>query len=130
MKYSEAERKAWKQNKAELAKQVKAMGADQIERLACELGTVTVEGHRLSGFNTCYLWMQAGRALAMVGGCDQWRKAGRMIAEGQHAAGYIYVPMNGRKVERGAEEDSTNGRPIGFRLVPMFDVSQTVEVAQ
>jgi len=121
--------KAWYKKMGDMAKGIRSMSKEEQEKKAVQLGTVTCEGHLLSPFNTCYLWQQAGRALLQVGGCNQWRKVKRAIMKGQHAAGYIYVPIGPRQEEgtekTEGEEEST--RPF-FKLVPVFDVSQTVEI--
>jgi antirestriction protein ArdC len=105
------------------------MSSEEQQQKAGIMGTTTVEGHKLSIFNTLYLWQQAGRALLQVGGCNQWRKAKRAVRKGEHAAGYIYVPI-GNKVEEkteNADGEKDNTRPF-FKLVPVFDIGQTVEI--
>ena len=121
MKYSEADRKAWKANLKAVADRVRAMPEDQREKLAAEYGTITAEGRALSPFNTIYLAMQAGRPLAQIGGFRQWGKAGRMVEKGEKAIGYIWVPLK-RKTGVDGEDK------LRFRLVPVFDVSQTAAI--
>lgn len=100
------------------------MPAGDREDMAARYGTVTAEGHRLSTYNAIFLAIQAGRPLAQVGGFRQWKKAGRMVVKGQHAVGYMYVPMR----RRDAEGEEVTEEKLRFRLVPVFDVTQT-EVA-
>jgi hypothetical protein len=130
---SKEEIKAWYKKMGNMAKTIRSMTPEQQHAQACQHGTVTCEGHLLSPFNTCFLASQAGRGLAQIGGVQQWRKVKRAVMKGQHAAGYIYVPIGNRvedKAEKseGAEgEGEENSRPF-FKLVPVFDVSQTVEI--
>lgn len=121
--------KAWYKMMGENAAKIRAMSSEEQQQKAGQVGTITVEGHKLSIFNTLYLWQQAGRALLQVGGCNQWRKAKRAVKKGEHAAGYIYVPI-GNKVEEKAEKaegEAEDTRPF-FKLVPVFDIGQTVEI--
>jgi len=122
-KYTEEERAAWREKMRQLAQTVRELPQEEQEKLAAQYGTVTCEGHALSPFNCIFLANQTGRILAIVGGCRQWGKAGRKVVKGEKAAGYIYVPM-GQEVK----EDGEEGR-MKFRLVPVFDVSQTEEGA-
>ena len=121
--------KAWYKKMGDMAKNIRAMSKEDQENTAAKLGTITCEGHLLSPFNTCFLWTQAGRALVQVGGCNQWRKVKRAVMKGQHAAGYIYVPIGNRTEEKaeGTDGEEGNSRPF-FKLVPVFDVSQTCEI--
>jgi len=125
---TEAQKQEWKGAMQELARQVRSMSPQEREAVALRCGTITAEGHALSVYNTCFLWTQAGRVLVQVGGFRQWERVGRKVREGEHAAGYIYVPMSGKKRDddepETAEERATGMR---FRLVPVFDVSQTIE---
>ncbi len=106
-----------------LSAKVKAMPEDERQRLACEYGTLTAEGHTLSAKNTILLAMQAGRPLAQVGGYKQWLKVNRQVIKGQHSIGSMYVPTRGKKKDD--EEADTRQR---FVLVSVFDVTQTEEV--
>lgn len=123
-KRSEAERAEWHAKLKELAERVRALSTDEQAAMAAEAGTITAEGRALSPFNSIFLAMQAGRPLAQVGGFRQWQNAGRMVRAGQHAAGYIWVPLTGKKTEPGAQGE-TEAERTRFRMVPVFDVSQT-----
>ena len=129
--YTMEERKAWHGRMAELARKVRAMEPDERARLAETAGTRTCEGHVLGTFNTIYLMMQNGGTVpAMVGGVRQWRKVGRAVMKGEHALGYIYVPMGSRPSD-GPESDAAEVETtsnVRFRLVPVFDIEQTIEV--
>lgn len=125
-KYSEAERAAWKEKMRKVARLVKDMGTEERERLAVKCGTLTAEGRTLSPYNTCFLWIQAQKALAQVGGFNQWQRVGRKVRAGEKACGYIYVPLGVRSDSEGGPETESDERPR-FRLVPVFDVTQTEE---
>lgn len=126
-KRTDEEKKAWKEGMANLAAKVRQMTEEEKEAIACKCGTLTAEGHPLSPYNTIFLWMQAGKALAQIGGFKQWQRIGRKVVKGQHAVGYIYVPMNGKKKEE--EKSTEKAERMHFRLVPVFDVEQTEKVA-
>jgi hypothetical protein len=128
---SPEEIKAWYKTMADRAAEIRAMSETDRENLAAQAGTITCEGCPLSVFNTCFLWQQAGRALLQVGGFRQWKKAGREVIKGQHASGYIYVPMQKREEDAdGSDEGGETEEKARkfFKLVPVFDVTQTVEI--
>lgn len=126
MKRTPEEVAAWKERLAGVAAKVRALPADRQAALAAEYGTVTAEGHQLSAYNSIFLAMQAGRPLAQVGGFRQWRKAGRMVSKGERAVGYMYVPMKRRNGDGDtAGSDGETDEKLRFRLVPVFDVTQT-----
>ena len=126
MKRTPEEVAAWKSKMRQLAKRVEAIPEGDRESLAAKYGTVTAEGHHLSAYNSVFLAMQAGRPLLQVGGFRQWKKVGRMVSKGQHAAGYMYVPMKRRN---GDDQTGETEEKVRFRLVPVFDIAQTEEVA-
>ena len=123
MKRSPEEIKAWREKMKALSAKVKAMPEDERQRLACEYGTLTAEGHTLSAKNAILLAMQAGRPLAQIGGYNQWLKVGRQVRKDQHSIGAIYVPTNGKKKDEDEEADTRQR----FVLVSVFDVTQTEE---
>lgn len=110
-----------------LAAKVRALPPERQSEMAGELGTVTCEGRPLSRFNCVYLLIQGGSSypLAMVGGFRQWKKAGRSVRKGETAAGYIFVPLT----RKGKDRDPGDDDAVFFRLVPVFDVTQTDAVA-
>ncbi len=105
-----------------LIKQVSALTPEQREEIARRSPIVTSEGHPISAYNACFLTMQTELPLTIVGGFRQWQMAGRQVSPGQQAAGYIYVPMKGK-------DDAPKEEKLRFRLVPVFDISQTEEIA-
>jgi len=120
MKRTLDEKKSWYKKMANLAADIKKLSDERRAEIVTQCGTINVEGRTLSAFNTCFLWMQAGGPLAQVGGFRQWQKVGRRVMEGQHAKGYIYVPMKGKKDQELSEDEK-----MRFKLVPVFDVKQT-----
>lgn len=120
--YTQAERKAWWLKMNSLAKQIGRMPADQQKAIADKIGTVTCEGHPLSMFNCCFLYQQTERPLAMVGGHNQWKRAGRIVRKGEHACGHIWVPLG----KKNGDQETDDDRPR-FRLIPVFDITQTEE---
>ena len=105
-----------------LAKQVSAMPVEERTALAQRIGLRTIEGHELSCFNACMVFMQRPCA-SIVGGFQQWRRAGRMVRKGEHGAA-IWVPVGTpREGEQG--QDTPDLDDVRFVLGTVFDVSQT-----
>src|SRR3990167_3519729 len=113
----------------ELTKRLTAM--TDTERAAITRGlAVTIEGHTLSPTNQMLIAYQSigQQPATVVGGFQQWRKAGRCVAKGQH--GYaIWVPI-GKKDKPGDEPASTSkpastDERTGFMLATVFDITQT-----
>jgi hypothetical protein len=131
MKRTEEERKAWAQKMRALVKQVGDLSATERADIAARCMVTTCEGHPLSVFNNAFLACQTDAPLTIVGGFRQWSKAGRAVRSGEHAAGYIYVPLNSQKNDDAADagEEGRDGQRerLRFRLVPVFDVAQTDE---
>jgi hypothetical protein len=131
---TEAQRAAAKERREkmrELSKQIGAMSDAQRAQIVEKVGAVlTIERRPLSLFNSCMILTQAGASpVSVVGGFQQWRKAGRCVRKGEH--GYaIWVPM--KKGETSQEQQPQDGekkdRP-GFILGTVFDISQTEEKA-
>jgi hypothetical protein len=128
MKHSPEEARAWRAKMNALAREIRSMSPEARAKVP---GILTCEGHALSPFNVCYLYHQTlglgTGAPTMVGGFRQWQKVGRMVSEGEHAIGYIFVPMGGVKSSDPEREEES---AVHFRLVPVFDVMQTKEITQ
>ena len=104
----------------------------EAERAALVHGlATTIEGHTLSMTNQMLIAYQSvgQQQVTIVGGFQQWKRAGRTVTRGQH--GYaIWVPI-GRKSPNGQEKtETTDGDKPGFMLATVFDISQTQEVGQ
>ena len=112
----------------QLSKTIAAMSEADRQALAAQVGTILTCGEpprQLSPYNTCMLVSQRPDA-TVVGGFQQWKRLGRAVKKGEKAS-YIWVPMmpsNGddRPTRDGSEPDEQR-----FRLVAVFDVSQTQE---
>ena len=83
----------------------------------------TIEGRALSHRNTYMLYLQCnGHQPTIVGGFQQWRRAGRTVMKGQH--GYsILFPAGHKNNETGDIEDVYN-----FYAANVFDITQTEEL--
>lgn len=130
--------------------------ADVVSKLKPELraqilihykGVMSIEEHKMSDWNTFSLVFQRayqeggsfdldGKAypdLSIVGGFQQWKRAGRRVKKGEHAL-YLSIPcMRGKaKPEDGAmilpadlgKIEERENSPY-FKFVPVFDISQT-----
>src|SRR5688572_28866296 len=130
MRRTPGEIAAWRQRMVKLAKMVSQLALDEQAVFVERLGGVsaTVEGHPLSLTNTIFLAMQSeGQPVALVGGFQQWKQAGRSVRHGQKAK-YIWAPSGKRAEEASAEttkpgegEEQTRQR---FRLVAVFSIDQ------
>ena len=75
-------------------------------------------------FNNCILiWTQFPEA-NIVQGFHAWKKLGRAVKKGAKGIGII-APMVGKKKDRESEPDSDKKTLFGFKVVHVFDVSQT-----
>ena len=70
--------------------------------------------------NTLLIYLQSPDA-TLVQGFHAWRKLGRTVIKGQKGIGII-APMIGKKEEA---ESTDEKRVFGFKVVHVFDVSQT-----
>ena len=125
-KRSPEEIKAWRAQLRKVAERVSSMPPEEQSALAAEYGTRTAEGHPLSTYNTLFLAFQAGRPLAQVGGFQQWKRVGRMVRKGEHACGYIWVPVRPKGNGNGDETEAIHEPDeLRFLAAPVFDVTQT-----
>ena len=127
MKFTEEEKREYREMKRARIKQLRAilagMSPDQRQAMADQFGIVTVEGHQLTPYNQCFLVAQSPISFSVVGGYRQWKKAGRIVRQGEHGF-YILVP-HGEKDESGKIEEAEN-----FWTVTVFDVSQTDSIIE
>lgn len=118
---------------------------------ACK-AVVTIEEHPLSPCNTVLCWYQRGGVidtdgvkhvdLSVVGGVQQWRKAGRRIKKGEKGLTIWFPRVKKAGSEKGEEETAlaipsqivdANGETkttTRFSLGTVFDISQTVPLAE
>lgn len=111
-----------------LAQRIGAMPEEQRAALAARAGIRTIEGHALSVFNCCMVLSQM--PASVVGGFQQWRKAGRCVRKGEHGAA-IWVPVPVGKAREGAESGDAEGEGgTRFVLGTVFDIAQTDPIDQ
>lgn len=80
------------------------------------------EGGMLSPYNMCLVLYQMEDA-TLVGGYNQWLNVGRQVRRGERSI-CIFAPSNRKRtIEKDGEEITVDR--VNFRLVPVFDVSQT-----
>jgi antirestriction protein ArdC len=110
----------------ELSAKIARMSQEERERLSAKMVSVfNPEGHQLTLHNTLLLMGQCEREdLTLVAGFKQWIKAGRVVRKGEHTIGFINVPIH-KKAKDASEDDKGK---LYFKLVPVFDVSQTDEL--
>ena len=127
MKFTEEEKAKYRAEKKEkiikLRSILKGMTVDQRQDLADQYGIVTIEGHPLTPYNQCFLLSQAELKFTVVGGFQQWRKAGRTVLKGEKGF-LIFVPSGNKK------DDSTQLEDVFFFTATVFDISQTHEIEQ
>lgn len=90
-------------------------------------GIVTIEGRRLSLFNTVFILQQDGGA-SVVGGFAQWRSAGRVVRKGEKAIAMWVPKVTTAQVETPEGDEETTGG-TRFLLVSVFDIAQTDPIA-
>lgn len=110
-----------KERMKELACKFASLSEDQRLEVSRKMGEITtIEGHPLSLRNTFMLICQRP-AVSMVGGFQQWRKAGRVVRKGEKSL-LILVPSVKKKEEG---EKTEEGNPLFFFGGNVFDISQT-----
>jgi N-terminal domain of anti-restriction factor ArdC len=117
-------------NMRALAAKISKMTDAERAALAAKLpGVVTIEGRALSPHNQMMLAFQG--EFTVVGGFQQWKRAGRVVMKGQRGA-CIWFPLGDRKQDgtedtTGAGEEKSSCR---FGLATVFDVKQTEDLAE
>lgn len=82
----------------------------------------TVEGHELSPRNTMLVYLQAnGRSPSVVGGYQQWCRAGKQVRKGEHGM-MIWVPT------QPADEDGEPEGDTRFITGHVFDITQVDDI--
>jgi hypothetical protein len=103
-----------------IAGKIAAMPEDARAALAAQCPIVTIEGRALSIHNACMVAVQCPNA-TIVGGFQQWRKAGRFVRKGEHGLA-IWIPKLKTGDDAPADAESAER---WFILGTVFDVSQT-----
>jgi len=103
-----------------IRKTLSEMTEEQRTQLIEKFGiVVTIEGHPLTAHNTCFLYAQTEKPITVVGGFQQWRKAGRTVKKGEHSL-LIFVPS-----QKGKEEQPADENDVFFFTANVFDITQT-----
>lgn len=113
-----------KQRIKELRQRLSNLTEKERQTLASRGIIATVEGRTLSLHNTLLVYLQAnGQTPTVVGGYQQWLKAGRQVLKGEH--GYmIWFPVGSKNEETG---DIIHAET--YFTATVFDISQTEEQA-
>lgn len=122
---SEEQKQQFRQEKKEkiirIRKTLAEMSEEQRQAVADKFGIVTVEGHLLTPHNQCFLVAQSEINFTIVGGFQQWKKAGRIVRKGQHGF-LIFVPSKAKQENSEMISDDEN---VHFFTATVFDISQT-----
>ncbi len=122
---SEEQKQQLRQEKKEkiirIRKTLAEMTEEQRQAVADKFGIVTVEGHLLTPHNQCFLVAQSEINFTIVGGFQQWKKAGRIVRKGQHGF-LIFVPSKAKQENSEMISDDEN---VHFFTATVFDISQT-----
>ncbi len=111
-----------KQAVKELRDRLANLTPEQRQVLIANGVIATVEGRQLSLHNTLLLYLQSnGTTPSIVGGYQQWRKAGRQVKKGEHGM-MIWFPI-GTKTEEG-----DIAAPERFFTGSVFDITQTEDI--
>ena len=121
---SEEQKQLKRQEKKEkiirIRKTLSEMTEEQRQAIADKYGIVTVEGHLLTPHNQCFLVAQSEINYTVVGGFQQWKKAGRIVRKGEHGF-FILVPSKIQQDEN--SEMIADDEDIKFYSATVFDIS-------
>lgn len=119
--------KARREKMRTLARRISELSQEEREALAARAGIRSIEGRPLSVFNSCMLISQH-EGVSVVGGFQQWRRAGRHVMKG-HRGLAIWIPIgNGSETPTAAEasgDGEESGKSRRFVLGTVFDITQT-----
>ncbi|MBS3945995.1 MAG: hypothetical protein KGZ42_10880 [Melioribacter sp.] len=128
---SQEQKQQLKQEKKEkiirIRKALSEMTEEQRQATADKFGIVTVEGHLLTPHNQCFLVAQSEINFTVVGGFQQWKKAGRIVRKGEHGF-LILVPSKTNSEEN--SEIVSDEEDVRFFSATVFDISQTEIIAK
>lgn len=100
-----------------------ALAAGKSDRLQAYLD-VMARFPRYS-FNNCILIAMQFPQAQMVQGFRAWKKLGRSVIKGEKGIGIIAPMVGKKKDDDGGSDDSDSKAVFGFKVVHVFDVSQT-----
>ena len=112
-----------------IRKTLSEMSEEQRNQIAEKYGIVTVEGHLLTPHNQCFLVAQSETNFTVVGGFQQWRKAGRSVRKGEHGF-LIFVPAKQKEEDSTIDNYIASDEEVKFYTATVFDISQTEVIAQ
>jgi len=123
MKYSAEKKEEKKAKIKELRDKLKSLDDATRNDMLKNGHIMTIEGKSLSDKNTLLLLFQGVRD-SIVGGYQQWKRAGRQVKKGEHGA-VIWFPSNFKKVN----DDGEESEGTSFFTGTVFAQSQTEELA-
>ena len=109
-----------------IRKTLSEMTEEQRTQLIEKFGIVTtIEGHPLTAHNTCFLYAQTEKPVTIIGGFQQWLKAGRIVKKGEKSL-LIFVPS-----QRSNEGNEAAGDDdVFFFTANVFDITQTEVITE
>ncbi|MDP3147729.1 MAG: ArdC-like ssDNA-binding domain-containing protein [Ignavibacteria bacterium] len=109
-----------------IRKTLSEMTEEQRTQLIEKFGIVTtIEGHPLTAHNTCFLYAQTEKPVTIIGGFQQWLKAGRIVKKGEKSL-LIFVPS--QKSNEGNE--AAGDDDVFFFTANVFDITQTEVITE
>lgn len=119
------------------SKEISQYTNEELQEIAEELCITTIEGHVLSLKNQVLLDTQT-RDLSwtpsVVGGYKQWLEAGRQVKKGSSSLAIIAGAMGNKKDKEGNniinKDSGENEKKLQFRIVNVFDITQTEEIQE
>ena len=113
----------------QLADQAAAMTPEELKAFL-PVDVMTIEKKPLSPKNT-YLVLTQLKTATIVGGFDQWKRAGRVVSKGSKALG-IWVPLKPRATTTPTTPTPDDEKKPVFRFTfgNVFDISQTEPMQQ
>jgi hypothetical protein len=111
----------------ELAAKASIMTPEELKAFL-PVDVMTIEQKPLSPKNT-YLVLSQLKTATIVGGFDQWKRAGRVVSKGSKALG-IWVPLKPRDASATPTPDEEKKPTFRFTFGNVFDISQTEPMKQ
>ena len=111
----------------ELSAKLKALTPEQRQEIIAARGIInTIEGRVLSTPNTLMCYFQCdGMIPTIVGGYQQWKRAGKQVKRGEHGM-IIFFPCGGER----DEETGDVSNPEYYSAAIVFDVSQVADIEE
>ena len=110
---------------SELRRKLAGLTPDERQAFTDRGIIATVEGRTLSLHNTFMVYLQCnGQTPSVVGGYQQWKRAGRQVMKGQH--GFTILFPAGEKDKETGDILHANR----FYAATIFDISQTEAIKE